>query len=77
MSYFRNFDGMCWPAPGEYLDELAWRLTHVKTENLTKSDVLVAASVISGFQQLIRLPERDRNKIIRELRKGPSITTKE
>lgn len=76
MSYFRHFDGMCWPAPSNVLAELAWRLTWVDQEDIAKTDALVAASVISAFQELVRLPERERNKIIRELRKGPSITTK-
>jgi hypothetical protein len=36
-----------------------------------KSDCLVAASVITAYQELVRLPARKRDAIIRELRKGP------
>lgn len=67
---FRHFDGMCWPAVSENLDEVAWRANHATP---SKSDMLVMASVCAAYQELIRLPARQRDKIIKELRKGPGI----
>jgi hypothetical protein len=65
MSPFRHFDGMCWPVPGPALSELDWRLRYA----LNQSDALVAAAVVSAFQELVRLPAKKRDAIIRELRK--------
>ncbi|GHC72985.1 hypothetical protein GCM10007320_09250 [Pseudorhodoferax aquiterrae] len=74
-SVYRHFDGMCWPAPGKRLNELEWAARYAG--QLTMSERLVAASVLSAFTELVRLPERQRNKIIGELRKGPAATSGE
>lgn len=70
---YRHFDGMCWPAPCERLSDCAWSLAHAVAFEEMRSQLLVAASVITAYQELIRLPERQRNAIVRELRKGPAI----
>ena len=70
-NFFRSFDGMCWPAPSENLAEVEWRARHHATPS--KNDLMVMASVCAAYQELIRLPLRQRDKIIKELRKGPGI----
>ncbi len=74
MNPFRHFDGMCWPAPSERLGDCAHALSHAIAFDEMKREMLVAASVIAAYQELIRLPARKRDAIIRELRKGPSPT---
>jgi hypothetical protein len=69
---YRNFDGMCWPAPGERLAEVANSLAHAVAFAEMRRDLLVAASVIEAYRELILLPATKRNAIIRELRKGPN-----
>lgn len=71
-SPFRHFNGMRWPAPCDRLGDLEWRLRHFP-DSITGSDRMVAASVIQAYQYLIGLPVRDRDAVIRELRKGPGI----
>lgn len=65
--YYRTFDGMCWPVPGESLEEIAWRAIHATPTN---TDLLVMSSVVAAYTELIRIPQKRRNEIIRELRKG-------
>lgn len=65
--YYRAFDGMCWPVPSEALEEGAWRAIHATPD---KTDLLVMSSVVAAYTELIRLPQKQRNEIIRELRKG-------
>lgn len=78
-SPFRHFDGMCWPAPGERLGEISWSLRYADFAALssdeTKQAQLVAASVIDAYQELIHLPAKRRDAIIRELRKGPALSS--
>ena len=64
---YRHFDGMCWPAQGTALCDLEWTLRYGDSERQR----FVAASVISAYKQLIAMPEKKRNLIIKELRKGP------
>ena len=70
--YYRSWGGMCWPAPGEAIKELGWRLRyqHAPME-ADSTDRLLSASVVSAYIELINMPQRKRNEIIRELRKGP------
>ncbi len=69
-NFYRSFDGMCWPAPSEKLGEIEWRARH---STPSKNDLLVMASVCAAYQELIRLSARQRDKIIKELRKGPGV----
>ena len=66
---YRHFENMCWPAPCEDLNNLEWIMRY---ETPDKTTCLLAASVVSAYRELIILPERMRNKRIRELRKGPN-----
>lgn len=69
---FRNFNGMCWPVPGERLDEVEWALRYQHRGNpLPMKDRLLAASVIAAYCSLISASSHTRDDIIYELRKGP------
>lgn len=70
-SPYRHFGGMCWPAPSERLSDCAHALAHAVAFEEMKRYLLVAASVITAYQELIAMPVRKRNATIRELRKGP------
>ena len=71
---FRNFNGMCWPVPGERLKKLEDALRYEpKTASLDMKDRLLAASVIAAYRDLIWSTNAKRNEISRELRKGPGI----
>lgn len=75
---FRHFGGMCWPAPGERLSECTHSLVWANSDaKHLQVDRLVAASVITAYQELIRLPAKKRDAIIRELRKGPNNNSAE
>jgi hypothetical protein len=65
---YRHFGGMCWPVPSPALGEVEWTMRY---DDPLPSDRMVAASVIDAFNELVRLPAKKRNAIIRELRKGP------
>lgn len=67
---FRIFDGMTWPAPCERLGDIEYALRYAP--EVSKNERLVAASVISAYMHLVRMPERTRRLRIREIRKGPS-----
>lgn len=70
---FRSFDGMAWAVPGECLDDLEWMLRYEEKDTVfTMNDRVVIASFLDCYRELIKLPERERNKRIRELRKGPN-----
>lgn len=71
MSSYRTFGDMCWPAPGKSLNDLQWQLRY---GTLTKSDLVVAASVLDAYSELVKMSEKRRRAVIRELRKGPTET---
>jgi hypothetical protein len=61
---------MCWPVPGERLGDVAHALAHAVAFEEMKRNMLVATSVIAAYQELIAMPARKRDAIIKELRKG-------
>jgi hypothetical protein len=71
---FRNFNGMCWPVPGERLDQLEYALRYgPKVDGFDMKDRLLAASVIAAYKDLVWSTNARRNEISRELRNGPGI----
>ena len=64
----RYFDEMCWPTPGERLNEIEWQLRYGDPAEIRLS----AARIVAAYRRLVEMPERRRRYIIRELRKGPS-----
>lgn len=69
--YTKHFDGMCWPDPlSADLDELNWRLRYSQS-SITESEMLVLASIISAYQDLIvNKTIQQRHHIIKQLRKS-------
>lgn len=65
-NYYKHFNGMCWPIPSEDMGELEWRLRY---SSITEGEKMVVASVLSAYRELINLPQKKRNEIIKELRK--------
>lgn len=64
---FASFDGMTWPVPGVRLDELNYTLRHGVP---TRSDLLLAASVLSAYRQMVSDPVRKREVVVRRLREA-------
>lgn len=65
-NYYKHFNGMCWPIPSEDMGGLEWRLRY---SSITEGEKMVVASVLSAYRELINLPQKKRNEIIKELRK--------
>jgi hypothetical protein len=65
-------DGSTWPAPCKAMDELDWRLRHMP-ERVSHGDMVMAASIINAYRELVRCTVKRRNVVIRELRKGPNL----
>ena len=62
--------GGTWPTPMYGQDGeggLEWRLRYANDEQLVK-DRFCAASVVAAYGELIMLPEKERNAVIRDLR---------
>lgn len=72
--YFRQFDGMCWPASSQDMADLGWSLRYNEPSALSRDRLMVAASIVTAYAELIRLPEKQRNRVIRELRKSLAAT---
>ena len=63
-------EGGTWTLPADDPDGgLEWRLRYAGPEQLVK-DRFMAASVVECYRELIRLPERRRRSVIRQLREG-------
>lgn len=63
------FDGMTWPVPGARLSDAEHRLRH---REATREDVLLAASVVAAYRQLVTDTEAKRRVVVRKVRKGMS-----
>ena len=61
-----SFDGMTWPVPGDDTGEIAWQLSNGKP---SRSQAFQAASIIGAYHALVFMTERERRKVIREIRK--------
>lgn len=68
-------EGGTWPTPmDEVHGGLEWRLRHGTKEQLVK-DRYLAASIVSAYRQMIVLPAKQRDAVIRDLRAGIKATT--
>jgi hypothetical protein len=67
--FYRTFNGMCWPVPGQDLGLLSYTLTYGTP---TKEELLVCASVINAYTGLVNMTATRRTDIVRELRLGPN-----
>lgn len=66
---YRHFDGMCWPCPGEDMSNVIRALVYGEPR---REDLLLAASVLQAYEQLISVPAKRRAELVREIRLGPS-----
>lgn len=73
---YRNIGDMTWPAPCEEMGDLEWRLRFSRDET-SKSDRMLAASIISAYRQMIVDTQQKRNMIAKELKKGPNTPIKQ
>lgn len=61
--------GYTWCAPCPDMEELERTL---RWGEPTRQQILAAASVMACYATLVEMSERDRRKVLREIRKGPS-----
>ena len=64
-AYKHLSDGTLWPQPGERISEIGWKLRYGEP---TRSELLVAASVLDAYRALIYAPVRRRMLLVRDLR---------
>lgn len=62
-----HFNNMGWPRAGQKLVDLDWRLRYAP--DISSSDRLMAASIISAYRALVYKTQKERNEICAELRK--------
>jgi hypothetical protein len=59
---YATFNGMAWPVPSERLDEVQWRMRYAR-ESLTPEDLLLAASVICAYSELVMCETAKRESV--------------
>lgn len=64
-----RFDGMTWPCVNEAVSELDWRLRYLPHEQLTRNDIIAAASIISAYIALVGKTQTKRNYICSRIQK--------
>lgn len=57
-------DGTVWPIPSEAAKDIEWQLRYGDPVKVR----FLAASIVSAYHELIRLPVRSRNARVRDLR---------
>lgn len=62
-------DGTCWPIPSKAMGDVEWQLRYGDPVKVR----MLAASVISAYAELIRLPAKDRQKRVMVLRAAARI----
>lgn len=67
---YRLIDCMTWPCPCADMSAVEWRLRH---STPSQSDLMVAASVMAAYRQMVEDPTHKRQMIVRELRQGPNL----
>ena len=70
---YRTFEDMCWAVPGQRMDDLEYRMRYAaKDAVFTMGERLTIASFLSAYRELVRLPQKERNERIKEIRQGPN-----
>ena len=70
---YRTFGDMCWAVPGQRMDDLEYRMRYAaKDAVFTMSERLTIASFLSAYREIVRLPQKERNERIKEIRQGPN-----
>jgi hypothetical protein len=66
--------GGTWPTPMDHpYSSLEWRLRYAP-DNQLPNDRFLAASIVNAYRELIVLPRKDREAVIRELRAAIKTT---
>jgi hypothetical protein len=63
-----HFDGMSWPTIGKKAIALQWRFRYAHIETIDRSELLLAASIITAYRELVLKSGEDRAAIVRVLR---------
>lgn len=63
-----HFGQMAWPRANDVNDEIQWKLRY-QPETLTKSEQLIAASIITAYFSLIYKSQKNRNYVAGVLKK--------
>lgn len=66
------FDEMTWPRANRATGDVEWRIRHSHTPP-TPEDLMVAASIIAAYRELVHCPRSKREAVIRRLREVESI----
>jgi hypothetical protein len=70
MSSYVVFDGQTWPHPSDP-GEISWMMTYVgPVSHCTKSERLIASSYVRAYRRLIDMPQRERNKVIEQIKRA-------
>lgn len=68
--HYARFDQQVWPCPLKRacrFDSIVWDLTH---EQATKEDLLLAASIVRAYAELVRLPLYESREKLRRIRQA-------
>lgn len=66
-------DGTSWPRPSQEHDDyygVGNRLRYMPMETITRSDLLIAAEIVSAYGHLVSLPQRRRNAVCAEIQRS-------
>jgi hypothetical protein len=66
---YAAFDGMAWPVPSPRLDEIQWRMRYAR-ESLTPEDLLVAASVLCAYSEIVSCDAAKREYVTSQIRES-------
>lgn len=70
---YANFDEMTWPLPdSEKLGDIEWKFRHAPNE-VTRGDILTAASVMSAYRELILHKTNQRRNYISNKLKNATV----
>lgn len=69
--YTRVGSQMTWVQPGEAMDEVEHRLRYGLREQVTREDILFAASVMHAYGALVASTQFNRNKVCGALQRVP------
>lgn len=59
---YAAFDGMSWPVPSGRLEVVQWRMRYAR-ESLTPEDLLLAASVICAYSEIVMCDADKRERV--------------
>jgi hypothetical protein len=73
-SYLKLTDGSIWPK--QHVPDLEWTLRYGRPEDVVAVR-MVAASVVSAYEEIVRAKTARRNQVVRELREDNLCLSRE